>query len=93
MAVRYFYQCVCIYRCLQLKELTVRECYAVTDAGMSMVISQCSQLRVLDLVYLPSITGMCALCEDPELILCLSINFPMQDLIQISEVFDALIYH
>jgi len=87
------YQCVCIYRCINLKELTVRNCFAVTDAGLSMVLRQCSQLRVLDLADLPSITGMCALCEDPELTLCLSINFPMQDLIQISDIFDALIYY
>ena len=76
-----------------MKELYVRNCNAVTDAGISMVISQCSQLRVLELWGLPSITGMCALFQDSELTLCLSINFPMQDLIQISEVFDALIYH
>jgi len=58
-----------------------------------MVINHCGQLLVLDLEGLPSITGMCALCEDLELTLCLSINFPMQDLIQISEIFDALIYY
>jgi len=35
-----------------------------------MVISHCSQLRVLNLRGLPSITGMCALCDDPETLLC-----------------------
>jgi len=75
-----------------LKELEVSDSRHVTDAGISMVINQCCQLRVLHLDGLPSITGMCALCEDPELTLCLSINFPMQDLIQISEVFDTLKY-
>ena len=35
-----------------------------------MVISHCNQLRVLNLLDLWSITGMCALCEDPEPTLC-----------------------
>jgi len=35
-----------------------------------MVISHCKELRMLDLLGL-SITGMCALCEDPEPTLCL----------------------
>ena len=76
-----------------MKELKVSKCHYVTDAGISMVINHCNELRILNLADLPSITDMCALCEDPELTLCLSINFPMQDFIQISEVFDALIYY
>ena len=55
---------------MHLKELKVIECSNVTDAGISMVVRQCSQLRVLDLADLPYITGMCALCEDPEPTLC-----------------------
>ena len=55
---------------MHLKELKVIECSNVTDAGISMVVRQCSQLRVLDLAYLPYVTGMCALCEDPEPTLC-----------------------
>jgi hypothetical protein len=62
--------CVCIYRCVHLKELSVSECIEVTDAGISMVISHCNHMRVLNLEGLQSITGMCALCEDPEHILC-----------------------
>ena len=42
----------------------------VTDAGISMVISHCSQLLVLNLYCLKAITGRCALCEDPETTLC-----------------------
>jgi len=33
---------------------------------MSMVIRHCNQLRVLNLCNLRGITGMFALCEDPE---------------------------
>jgi len=33
---------------------------------MSMVITQCKQLRVLDLWGLDCIKGMFPLCEDPE---------------------------
>ena len=62
--------CVCIYRCIHLKELDISECDNVTDAGIRMVISHCNQLHVLNLRDLPSITGMCALCEDPEPTLC-----------------------
>ena len=69
MAVRQVYQCVCIYRCIHLEELMVSRC-RVTDAGVSMVVCQCSELRVLVLRDLPHITCMCALCEDPEPILC-----------------------
>ena len=69
VAVRLVYHCVCIYRCIHLKELAVCWC-VVTDAGMSMVISHCNQLCVLDLMGLPSITGMCALCKDRETTLC-----------------------
>ena len=70
MAVRQDYQCVSIYRCIHLEELVVNTCPRVTDAGVSMVICQCSELRVLVLTGLPLITGMCALCEDPETTLC-----------------------
>jgi len=70
VAVRLVYHCVCIYRCKHLKELTVCLCNNVTDAGISMVISHYSQLRVLYLIGLEYITGMCALCEDPEPTLC-----------------------
>ena len=70
VSVKYVYHCVCTYRCKHLKELTVRMCSNVTDAGISMVISHCSQLLVLNLYYVNNITGMCALCEDPEPTLC-----------------------
>jgi len=53
-----------------LKDLAVSWCQYVTDAGISMVISQCSQLCVPYLIGLPHTTGMCALCEDPETTLC-----------------------
>jgi hypothetical protein len=62
--------CVCIYRCVHLKELAVCCCPNVTDPGISMVICNCNQLRVLNLFYLDYITGMCAVCEDPEPTLC-----------------------
>jgi hypothetical protein len=62
--------CVCIYRCIYLRELAACGSSNVTDAGISMVISHCSQLCVLDLNSLEHITGMCALCEDAEHILC-----------------------
>jgi len=70
VAVRLVYHCVCIYRCIHLKELAVCECYNVTDAGISMVNSHCNQLCVLNLLGLEYITGMCALCEDCESTLC-----------------------
>jgi len=70
LAVRLVYHCVCIYRCIHLKELVVCRCFKVTDAGIIMVISHCNQLYVLDLMDLKSITGMCALCEDREPTLC-----------------------
>ena len=70
VAVRLVYHCVCIYRCIHLKELAVYDCYNVTDAGIFMVISHCSQLRGLSLMGLEDITGMCALCEDRESTLC-----------------------
>jgi hypothetical protein len=57
---------VCIYRCIYLEKLTVCGCCNVTDAGISIVISHCNQLRVLDLTGLAYITGTCALCEDSE---------------------------
>jgi len=44
--------------------------FFVTDAGISMVICHCTQLRVLYLNGLLQLTGVCALCEDPEPILC-----------------------
>jgi hypothetical protein len=49
-----------------LKELDISVNGNVTDAGIRMVVIHCKQLRVLALVSLPSITGMCALCEDSE---------------------------
>ena len=55
---------------MHLKELKVIKCRDVTDAGISMVVRRCSQLRVLNLADLPYVTGMCALCEDPEPTLC-----------------------
>ena len=70
VAVRLVYHSVCIYRCIHLKELTVRWCISVTDAGISMVISHCNQLCELNLLVLEDITGLCALCEDPESTLC-----------------------
>jgi len=53
-----------------LKELAVCFCDEVTDAGISMVVSHCNQLCVLNLKGLIYITGMCALCEDLEPTLC-----------------------
>ena len=70
MSVRHVYHCVCTYRCIHLKELKVCSCSNITDAGISMVVRQCSQLRVLNLYDEKNITGMCALCEDPEPTLC-----------------------
>jgi len=55
---------------MNLEELVVSSCSNVTDAGISMVIRHCNQLRKLYLAGL-SITGMCALCEDREPKLCL----------------------
>jgi hypothetical protein len=62
--------CVCVYRCVRLKELGVSLCCNVTDAGISNVISNCTQLRVLRLVGLQHITGLCAVCEVSETTLC-----------------------
>jgi hypothetical protein len=62
--------CVCIYRCIHLKELAVCGHCNVTDAGIRMVIGNCNQLRVLNLKGLLYITGMCAVCVDPEPTLC-----------------------
>jgi hypothetical protein len=42
----------------------------ITDAGISKVIINCNQLRVLILKTLRTITGMCAVCEVPEPTLC-----------------------
>jgi len=70
VAVRFVYHCVCIYRCIHLKELADSWFNKVTDAGIIMVISHCKQLCVLDLMGLEYITGMCALCEDRESTLC-----------------------
>jgi hypothetical protein len=53
--------CVCVHRCEQLKELDISFCYNITDAGISMVICNCSQLRVLKMRDVPFITGMCAI--------------------------------
>jgi bacterioferritin-associated ferredoxin len=62
--------CVCVYRCVQLKDLSVVKCDSVTDAGIKMVISNCIQLTMLNLRGLINITGMCAVCEVPEPTLC-----------------------
>jgi hypothetical protein len=62
--------CVCVYRCVQLKELVICLCCDVTDAGISIVISNCRQLFLLSLYGLRHITGMCAVCEVPEPTLC-----------------------
>jgi hypothetical protein len=62
--------CICIYRCIHLKEFTVGGRCAVTDAGISMVISQCNQMCKLYMLSVTHITGMCALCEDSEPTLC-----------------------
>jgi hypothetical protein len=62
--------CVCVYRCVQLKELVVRECCNVTDVGISNVVTHCTQLCVLNLSGLTDVTGMCAVCEVPEPTLC-----------------------
>ena len=70
--------CVCLwrnfiisfYRCIHLKKLEVGECQNITDAGISMVVRQCSQLRLLRLSCISSITGLCALCENPEYSIC-----------------------
>jgi hypothetical protein len=64
------FHCVFIYRCTHLKELKVCYCDKVTDAGISMVISRCNQLHVLNLRGLPFIAGMCAHCLNPEPTLC-----------------------
>jgi hypothetical protein len=55
--------CVCVYRCVDLKELAVSWCPNVTDVGITIVISNCSQLRVLNMKGLYSITGLCAVPE------------------------------
>jgi hypothetical protein len=62
--------CVCVYRCVQLKELAVRKCHIITDAGITMVISNCRQLCVLNLCGLQHITGMCTVCGVSEPLLC-----------------------
>ena len=62
--------CVCIYRCIHLQELDISGCRNVTDPGIMVLISHCNQLRRLRMRNLPHITGVCALCEDPEPILC-----------------------
>jgi hypothetical protein len=62
--------CVCVYRCVHLKELDVCGCSKITDAGISLVINNCSQLCALNLWGLMHITGICAACEVPELTLC-----------------------
>ena len=66
VAVRLVYHCVCIYRCIHLKELSVSWFNKITDAGIIMVIRHRKQLCVLDVMGLEYITSMCALCEDPE---------------------------
>jgi hypothetical protein len=60
--------CVCVYRCVRLKELTigtesVSENQNVSEDGISMVLSHCNQLCILNLIGLWHIRGMCALCE------------------------------
>jgi hypothetical protein len=49
-----------------LEELKLLNRCKVTDAGIKMVMLHCKELRKLDLVFLQHITGVCALCEDPE---------------------------
>jgi len=44
-------------RCIHLKQLTICGQCNVTDASISTVISHCNQLCMLDLNYLPYITG------------------------------------
>ena len=83
VAVRELYLRVCIYRCIHLKELAVCGCHNITDAGISTVISHCNQLRVLNLKDLPSITGMCAHCEDYESTLCFIMLFSIVFLQQV----------
>jgi hypothetical protein len=66
--------CVCVYRCVQLRELTVEEIdigpfygiYNISEDGIRMVITHCNELRILKLRGLRSVTGMCALCEMSE---------------------------
>jgi hypothetical protein len=41
-------------------------CWEVTDDGVMMVISHCSQLRVLDLLGVVHITGICTFGSDPQ---------------------------
>jgi hypothetical protein len=62
--------CVCVYRCVHLKELDVSFCYKITDTGISNVITRCTQLCVLNLMDVKSITGLCAVCNVPEPSLC-----------------------
>jgi hypothetical protein len=57
-------------RCNKLTFLHMYFCSDVTDAGISMVIRKCSQLRVLELDSVDSITGTRALCEDPKPTMC-----------------------
>jgi hypothetical protein len=61
--------CVCVDRCFQLKELAVSWC-DVTDAGITVVITNCTQLCDLSLNNQKRVTGMYAVCEDPEPTLC-----------------------
>jgi hypothetical protein len=62
--------CVCVCRCVQLKQLSIRYCCKVTDVGVSRVVHNCYQLHTLELYMLQHITGLCAVCEDPEPTLC-----------------------
>jgi hypothetical protein len=61
---------VCIYRCAHLKLLSCSSCYKVTDAGISLVVTHCTELRVLDVGYIKNIEGTYAVCEDPKHTLC-----------------------
>jgi hypothetical protein len=61
---------VFIYRCVHLKLLSFGMCDKVTDAGISVVVTHCTGLRVLYLEHLSYIRGTCAVCKDPKLTLC-----------------------
>jgi hypothetical protein len=61
VSVKYVCHSVCIYRCIHLKTLALCWCWEITDAGISMVICHCNQLRMLDLLGVVRITGVYSL--------------------------------
>jgi hypothetical protein len=61
VTVRWVYCVVCVYRCVHLKELEVCFCEDITDAGISSVTTNCTQLRALNMWGLQRITGVCSL--------------------------------